>query len=115
MKAFDLAELRQQVAELEHPGLAKPKSPSLRELCDERAKVLFKVAFDASGLSQRQAALRLGVCERMVRDWLSGARVVPIWACLALPRDAHIALIRALLESLPEAANDEGVSKLTGS
>jgi hypothetical protein len=93
-QARSLAELRAQVAALGKP-LAKCEASSPRERCEDRAVAAFKVALEASALSQRAAARRLGICERIVRDYLSGARQIPVWAVAALPIDGQIAFARA--------------------
>lgn len=96
-----LAELQEAVDRLHKPPVKCPV-PSLRERCEERACGAFRLGVQASGLSQRAVARRLGVCERFVRDWLHGARPVPTWAGLGLPLEGQVAFIRALTASVVE-------------
>lgn len=93
-------DLRRRLAALQGPTVAKVRS-SLRARCEERAAETFRLGLEASGLSQRAFARRLGVCERIVRDYLSGARAVPVWALLALPRQGQIGAVQAQLDAVP--------------
>ena len=104
MNQLDL--LRRTIAEKEHPGLVRCKPPSHRERCEARATVAFALGVEATKLSQRAVARVIGVDERIVRDYLSGARAVPTWAGMALPRDGQVAFVRGLVEQIPEAQEE---------
>lgn len=93
--------LRDRLDELSRPRLAKCL-PSRRERGEERAAECFGGALHACGLSQRAAARWLLVDERIVRDWIHGARALPAWAVLALPRDGQIAFLQLAANDLPE-------------
>lgn len=102
--------LREEVETLLRPPVkAAPRSH--RELCEERAASLWEAAREASGMSLRQLADRVKRCERMVRDYGSGARSVPLDAVLMMPRDAQLALVRELLRLLPEESADDGLGQ----
>lgn len=77
---------------------------SWRGLSEDRARCAFEAgvaALKLVGLSQRAIAAAMQCDERMVRDYLSGARVVPLWAIAALPEEGRVAALRALLDLLP--------------
>lgn len=99
--ARSLAQLRADVDALTRP-LAKCLAPSRRELSEDRATGAFRLAIRAAGLSQRAAARRLGVCDRVVRDWLDGARALPAWAPGALPIEGQIAYARAFTAGITD-------------
>lgn len=114
--ASDLLALRSELARMQGPGLAKTDI-SRRGRAEERAARAFRRALESSGLSQRAAARRLGVCERLVRDYLSGARILPAWAALALPHSGQVAFLAACAEDVPpESAeiDEEGPQSRTG-
>lgn len=100
--ADDAASLRRRLEQLQGPGLASTRPSTLRTQCEERAAESFRAGLEASGLSQRAVARRLRVDERIVRDYLSGARAVPLWALLALPRRGQLGAIRVELETVPQ-------------
>lgn len=97
MKHDSLSELRQLLDERCGPGLAKVAPPDARVLCEERAAALFDVALTESGWSNREFSRRYRVDERVVRDYRSGERRVPLGAILALPRNAQERFLRAML------------------
>ncbi|HEU4619517.1 MAG TPA: hypothetical protein VFV10_15880 [Gammaproteobacteria bacterium] len=103
-------ELRQRLAAMQGPTIAKA-SPSLRTRSEERAVEIIRLGLEASELSQRGYGRRLTVCERIVRDYLSGARAVPLWALIALPRKGQLAAVRALLEAIPAESEDDPDSR----
>lgn len=105
----DLTRLRLELEEKSRPRIAKCLPPSRRERGEERAAGAFRAALDACGLSQRAAARWLCCDERLVRDWLHGARALPGWAPLALPREGQIAWLRAAANDVPDQdlADDE--------
>lgn len=107
INADEVRRLSEEVETLLRPPVkAHPRSH--RELCEERAASLWETAREASGMSLRQTADRVKRCERMVRDYGSGARSVPLDAVLMMPRDAQLALVRELLRLLPnESPEDE--------
>ena len=76
--------------------LATPKS--LRESCEDRAALAFPRGLEASGMSNRQFATRIGHCERVVRDYIAGFRAVPTWVLLELPEAGQIAAFRILVD-----------------
>lgn len=94
--------LQEKLQSLSRPRLAKCL-PSRRERGEERAAACFAGALHACGLSQRAAARWLLVDERIVRDWAHGARAVPGWAVLALPRDGQIAFLQLAANDIPES------------
>lgn len=99
---MDAAEdLRAAVLRMEHPGLAKAREPSRREQCESHATVAFGLGLEADGVSQRGFAKRVGVCERIVRDWLSGARNFPVFAVFFLNRRGQIAFTKYMLTQVP--------------
>lgn len=84
-------------------GVVRPKVlTSLRSRCEEHATTTFRAGLEASGLSQRGFAKRIGIDERLVRDYLSGARAVPLWVLHALPRRGQLGAIQAELEKVPK-------------
>jgi hypothetical protein len=106
----DRARILAEIALRSAPRLAKCPSPSLRQLCTERAARAFVAGVDACGLSQRAVARRLtaasrgkSIDERQVREWLTGVRAVPLWTILALPRDGVAAAMIELAHALPES------------
>jgi hypothetical protein len=103
----DRAKLAADVALKSAPRLAKCLAPSLEQQSQERAARAFAAGVEASGESQRAIARRLHRDERSIRDWRDGTRVVPGWALVALPRDGVLAVLRALLEDVPDEDNDE--------
>ena len=103
----DRAKLLDELDEKSRPRLAKCDPPSLREKSEGRAAQAFRAGIVAAELSQRETARRLHIDERMVRDYLSGARALPAWVPLALPRDGQVAYLRALTEDVPETDEDE--------
>lgn len=110
-----LARLRAELAEKSQPRLAKCL-PSRRTLGEERAAHAFRAALQACGLSQRAAARWLLVDERIVRDWLHGARALPAWAHHALPREGQIAYLQVAANDVPERddADDDASSDEQG-
>lgn len=96
----DVRSLELRLASLRGARLAK-SSACLRDACEARAALLFRRAVDASGVSQREIARRLGVDERSVRDWMVGARPVPTYALLSLPRDGQVEALDGMLAELP--------------
>lgn len=102
MKSADalLDELGARLRALESPPRAKPVS-SLRNKCEERAAQTLEAGLTESGLSQRAFAKRVKLDERLIRDYLSGARAVPLWVLLALPRRGQLGAIRVELEGVP--------------
>lgn len=115
MSISDHSALRSTLARLESPGLVKV-SQSLRSRSEDRAAAAFRAGIVAAGLSQRAAARRLGICERLLRDYLAGARQLPAWAPLALPRDGQIAYLRFLVEAdeFGQAEDEESALLRTG-
>lgn len=99
--------LRDRLDELSRPRLAKCPPPSRRERGESRAAQCFGGALEACGLSQRAAARWLSCDERLVRDWLHGARALPAWAMHALPREGQIAYLTLALQSLPDNDDDD--------
>jgi hypothetical protein len=96
-----LDELGAKLRALENPPPRAKAVTSFREKCENRAAETMKAGLGASELAQRAFARRLGIDERLVRDYLSGARAVPLWVLLALPRSGQLGAIRAVLEGVP--------------
>lgn len=98
----DLRALRDDLAAMVGPGLAKALPQSVRERADDLSTAAFGAGFNASRMPEAALARRLNVCTRMVRDWRSGARSVPMYAILGLPRDGAVAALRMLAAGVPE-------------
>lgn len=105
--------LHRELDEKSRPRLAKCPLPSVRERSEDRAAQAFRAGIEAAGWSQRETARRLHLSERMVRDYLSGARQIPAWAPLALNRDGQVEYMRALLDGVPTVEADD-LGQLTG-
>jgi hypothetical protein len=103
---FAVRALREEVETLLRPPV-KVRPSSVREQCEDRAAALWRAGLEASRMSNRQVADRVKRCERMVRDYATGARSVPLDAVLMMPRDAQLAIVRVLLQSLPETTEDD--------
>lgn len=52
------------------------------------------------GASNLRLATRVGLCERMIRDYRDGSRAVPLWFVLALPPELADEVIRAVRAEL---------------
>lgn len=100
-----LAELHRQLDEIVRP-LAKCPSAAADE-SEVRAARLYRAAFLQSGLSGRGAAERMKRDERSHRDYMSGARAVPIDAVLRLPRAARVAFVREFVATEEEAPESQ--------
>lgn len=105
--------LHRELEEKSRPRLAKCAPSSVREQSEDRAARAFRSGIEAAGWSQRETARRLHLSERMVRDYLSGARQLPAWAPLALNRDGQVEYMRALLHGVPTVEADD-LGQLTG-
>ncbi len=101
--------LLRQLDALERPGLAKTLPQSLRERCEDRGSAAYSAGFEASAVPEAEMSRRVGVDRRVIRDWRSGARAVPLWAVLTLPREGRLAAIRVLLDA-EELEEDEADS-----
>ncbi|GMV18362.1 MAG: hypothetical protein AMXMBFR56_65860 [Polyangiaceae bacterium] len=98
--------LRRQLAEMATPRLAKCEA-TVRERGEERAAQAFLAGMEAVGWGRRETARRLGVCERLVRDYLSGARQLPAWVPLAMPREGQVAYLQALANGVVSNDSEE--------
>ena len=76
----------------------EPKT--LRERSELAATEAFRAAVVASDRALPALARRLDVTERVLTDWLTGVRNVPLWAAMALPRAGQIAFARCLIALL---------------
>ena len=89
----DAAELRNQLAALERPALAKTKA-SLRDAYKARSLSEFRAAFDACGMNQNELARHLGIQRSYVNDMLNGRREVQDWILRAMPREAKLVIAK---------------------
>lgn len=111
---IELRALKEDLAQLEKPQLAKTKLSTL-DLYKLRAKQDFAIALHATGMSQREAARLLHVDESAVRGWLDERdlrRHPPQWATYALGRAAKIVAARRLVEGIdsepPDSTGTDG-------
>jgi hypothetical protein len=104
-----LPALRAEIESLARPGLAKTQPQSLRERSENRGAEAYTAGFDASGMPEAVLARRVGVDRRVIRDWRSGARAVPLWAIVALPHDGRLAALKVLVDQTASSADDEEV------
>jgi hypothetical protein len=100
-------ELRAELERLTRPGLAKTLPQSLRERCEGRGAEAYTAGYNASAMPEAVLARRVGVDRRMIRDWRSGARAVPLWAILALPREGQLAALRVLLAQVDDVEESD--------
>jgi len=96
-----LEDLRAELERLERPSLAKTGPKSARERWEDQCARAYAAGFDASAVPEAEIARRAGVDRRVVRDWRSGSRAVPMWAIVALPRDGQVAALKVLVSSVP--------------
>jgi hypothetical protein len=115
----DLPEYRRQLALLEHPGLKKAAPRSREELSKEHASLFFGAGAEASKQATENESQR-GVAkewlerdERMLRDYVTGARDVPFFMVFKLPRAGLLAVIRCLIE-YAQTLESEPPPPLTG-
>ena len=85
---------------------------SPQEQAEHEACEAVKLALESDGESQRSLATRVLRNEKLVRDWVTGAKAAPIWLFFRLRRDGQMALLNALLaavrkEDEPESGESE--------
>lgn len=80
---------RSSGAALHAPTLRLVGEPTPREAGEREARRRFRAARLAAGLTQLEAAHRLGVGSTSLEDWERGAARLPAWALVELEAAAH--------------------------
>lgn len=79
----------------------------LRARSEELAATAIDASLGSHDLSNRHAAARYGICERMVRDYRDGSRAVPLAFVLSLPTDLAADVLRACLGAVARAVSGQ--------
>lgn len=78
---------------------ARARAEELSSLVLERVLLAHHESNDLSASNVRLGE-RVGLCERMLRDYRDGSRAVPFWFVLALPHDLALEVLRAAVDEL---------------